>query len=231
LALLGDPVAKISIEPVVRGLGEKPVEVRINSLANVSVTGRIYEMHLGGLGERLEVGRYTHVSQLGRFHAITLNGEVTRLYTTVHFLAASNKKFIREVLPGKTLSSGIKIRANNDLDTSSEQMEEVERDSFLPVLFKVYDGGRFTEQLVKNIVGRQQVNLAVSEARGEGLGLARLQAGRVLIVAGGTGLYPFCDLIDLLFKQQLSEDRPDLKAQILQLSPLLRDNPFLGFHF
>jgi tRNA A37 N6-isopentenylltransferase MiaA len=31
--------------------------------------------------------------------------------------------------------------------------------------------------------------------------MAELEKGKILIVAGGTGLYPFSDLIDLLYKQ------------------------------
>jgi hypothetical protein len=31
------------------------------------------------------------------------------------------------------------------------------------------------------------------------------------MVAGGTGLYPFSDFIDLLFKDQLAKDKPQLR--------------------
>jgi len=32
-----------------------------------------------------------------------------------------------------------------------------------------------------------------------------------MIVAGGTGLLPFCDLIDLLFKQELISNQPQYR--------------------
>jgi len=50
---------------------------------------------------------------------------------------------------------------------------------------------------------------------------AHLKPGKVIIVAGGTGIYPFSDLIDLLYKDQLAKDNPELKNIINSLSPIL----------
>lgn len=54
----------------------------------------------------------------------------------------------------------------------------------------------------------------------------QIKPGRIIIVAAGTGIYPFCDLIDLLFKYELLERIPSLKKQLLMADPLLK-NSFL----
>lgn len=55
--------------------------------------------------------------------------------------------------------------------------------------------------------------------------------GKVIIVAGGTGLYPFCDLLDLLFKDNLAERNADLKNIIFRHNPILEGRPFNKFKF
>lgn len=49
----------------------------------------------------------------------------------------------------------------------------------------------------------KEKTLHLSSERGFGLSLASLDPGRVVIAIGGTGIYPFSDLIDLLFKDCL----------------------------
>ncbi len=44
--------------------------------------------------------------------------------------------------------------------------------------------------------------------------LNEIAAGTVLIVSGGTGLYPFSDLIDLLFKDNLVKKNHPMKGSI-----------------
>ena len=41
-------------------------------------------------------------------------------------------------------------------------------------------------------------------------------------MAGGTGLLPFCDLIDLLFKQELIRRQPELKSELFDSNRILR---------
>jgi hypothetical protein len=53
----------------------------------------------------------------------------------------------------------------------------------------------------------------------------------VIIAAGGTGFFPFCDLIDLLFKAHLLETYPDLTETLLANDPILKDHPFANFSF
>jgi len=58
-----------------------------------------------------------------------------------------------------------------------------------------------------------------------------LAPGKIIIVAGGTGLYPFSDLIDLLFKSVLIHTNPSLKAEIISHDSILAQNPFDKFSF
>jgi len=42
--------------------------------------------------------------------------------------------------------------------------------------------------------------ILISQSKGEGLQLASTMPGRIIMVVGGTALFPFSDLIDLLYK-------------------------------
>lgn len=99
--------------------------------------------------------------------------------------------------------------------------------SAVPLMFKKYPGGKFTSNIVQGPVNK----IVLSENKGEGLQLANTYPGRIVIVAGGTGLFPFSDLIDLLYKEQLINYKPQLKEEILHLSPILANNPFQSFTF
>lgn len=72
--------------------------------------------------------------------------------------------------------------------------------NYISLLIKRYPKGQLTPKLVNKAFTRLQL----SEPRGEGLHLQELTPGKVIIVAGGTGLYPFSDLIDLLFKDLIA---------------------------
>ena len=51
------------------------------------------------------------------------------------------------------------------------------------------------------------------------------------MVVGGTGLFPFSDLIDLLYKKELINHNSQLKREVLKLSPVLANKPFDQFTF
>ena len=51
------------------------------------------------------------------------------------------------------------------------------------------------------------------------------------MMAGGTGLYPFSDTIDLLYKEHLVSSGHSLAAAAKQLDPLVGNNPFNNFKF
>lgn len=90
-------------------------------------------------------------------------------------------------------------------------------------MVKVYNDGRFTQDFIHDQVS----NLELSCLKGRGLELGEIEeGGRVVIVAAGTGLFPFCDLIDLLFKQELLSRSQELRTLILNKNPILA-NPIL----
>lgn len=45
--------------------------------------------------------------------------------------------------------------------------------------------------------------MTISCTRGQGLKLDTLTPGKLVFICGGTGFYPFMDLVDLLFKRKL----------------------------
>ena len=103
------------------------------------------------------------------------------------------------------------------------------QNDFLPIMFKVYEDGKLTSAIKR--ASFIDVNVRFSCPRGRGFELEDTRAGRVIIVAGGTGLYPFSDLIDLLFKTALIEENHKMKGELLQADPILRKKPFEKFKF
>ena len=118
-------------------------------------------------------------------------------------------------------------KTNREMPESERAIEEIEEINFLSLLVKLYPTGKFTPKLIN----KKFSTLHLSEPRGEGLRLHNLTPGKVIIVAGGTGLYPFCDLIDLLFKENLAERNTAHKAFIFKHNPILEDKPFAQFKF
>lgn len=51
------------------------------------------------------------------------------------------------------------------------------------------------------------------------------------MLAAGTGLNPFCDLIDLMFKETLLFENHPQSARILQSNPVLQSRPLKSFEF
>ena len=71
----------------------------------------------------------------------------------------------------------------------------------LPLFIKKYEKGHFTRTFLQN----EKTDVEISHPRGRGMSLSDIAHGKIVIFAGGTGFYPFCDLIDLLFKRHLVE--------------------------
>ena len=63
------------------------------------------------------------------------------------------------------------------------------------------------------------------------MALHEKQPGLIVIIAGGTGIYPFIDLIDLLFKSMLVKKNESLKQKILQFTPAAADPILDTFKF
>lgn len=54
------------------------------------------------------------------------------------------------------------------------------------------------------------------------MSLSEMPNGRIIMLAGGTGLHPFCDLIDLLYKETLVQQNQPLSKEIISQNPLVR---------
>jgi NAD(P)H-flavin reductase len=65
-------------------------------------------------------------------------------------------------------------------------------------MLKIYENGKFTSKIAN--MDLTKVKLQLSQPKGFGLELEVTKPGRIIIVAGGTGLFPFSDFIDLYFK-------------------------------
>ena len=75
------------------------------------------------------------------------------------------------------------------------------------------------------------INLNISQPLGRGLELSETPAGRIIIVAGGTGIFPFSDLIDLIYKERLISLKHELSEVILRNNPILHSRPFEKYSF
>ena len=99
-------------------------------------------------------------------------------------------------------------------------------------MLKVYEGGKFTSQLLNNNLGKTDFELSLQ--KGLGLELETTNPGKIIIVAGGTGLFPFSDLIDLLFKDAFIKNNSTnnrVADSIYSISAILKRKPFDGFSF
>jgi len=47
--------------------------------------------------------------------------------------------------------------------------------------------------------------MQLSRPLGKGMSLHEMPNGKIIMFAAGTGLHPYCDLIDLLFKEMIVE--------------------------
>lgn len=62
--------------------------------------------------------------------------------------------------------------------------------------------------LTSKLLQQEFKELRISEQRGQGLRVDKVTPGQVVIFLGGTGIIPFGDLIDLLFKAVLMQTHP-----------------------
>jgi len=89
-ALLQKPIAEIKISSAYNGF-EKEI-VRVKAVSAKAYSKHIYEVNLvKDEGFSFDFAGYTHETQLGRFHSLTIDGKITRLYTSVNFLHSRNK--------------------------------------------------------------------------------------------------------------------------------------------
>lgn len=91
-------------------------------------------------------------------------------------------------------------------------------------MIKVYPNGKFTSQIRKAISANESFEF--SQPKGLGLELEVTKPGKIVIIAGGTGLFPFSDFIDLLFKTAFLQTNGNLNKEILDKNTILKQNPF-----
>ena len=110
----------------------------------------------------------------------------------------------------------------------NENMPENHQNHFLPLLIKKYDDGYFTSEFISS---NFNAAIKVSCAKGEGLALQEKKIGKVIILAGGTGIYPFIDTIDILYKKTLVDQNHSMKKRILEMDPAVADPCLDNFRF
>lgn len=110
-------------------------------------------------------------------------------------------------------------------------LDDDEADIVVPIMIRKYDAGVLTPQLVADTENEE---LTISTTRGQGLKLDMLPAGKIVMIAGGTGFYPYMDLVDLLYKRKvLREERVSATeaAKIKKLNPILQGEFLEDFTF
>ncbi len=94
-------------------------------------------------------------------------------------------------------------------------------------MLKAYPSGQLTSYMTEKPIRK----IVISCSKGEGLQLSTTNSGRIIIVAGGTGLFPFSDLFDLLYKEQLIGINSFIREEVFAISPVLKQDPFKRFKF
>ena len=102
VSLLGKPIARLEIPQLFEGFGQPEVECKVVELTEVMKGTNIYQLWLAKKkGQPFQFKKYRDLSQLGRYHTVTLNNKVTRLYSTVSFVHEENLIFLRKYSPIK----------------------------------------------------------------------------------------------------------------------------------
>ena len=100
----------------------------------------------------------------------------------------------------------------------------------IPMMIKKYDTGKLTPLLVAE---EEPEELFISCTRGQGLKLDTLAPGRIVFVSGGTGFYPFMDLVDLIYKKKILDTGVASSREVeamKKLDPIMEQNDFLKEH-
>jgi hypothetical protein len=141
---------------------------------------------------------------------------------------SQNRSATNEVESVERMQLASKGGQTTEIEMAAMPKRPVHRNAnSIPIMFKRYPGGKFTDAIVKGPIDK----LLISCSKGEGLQLAHTKPGRIILVAGGTGIYPFSDFIDLLYKEQLMQSSPSTRQEILSVSPILATDPFKNFSF
>lgn len=169
----------------------------------------MYEVRLvSASGKGFKCLGYSSVYQIGRYFILNLDSKVSRLYITVSFLAPRNIELLEELYFRQNNQEiySPKMNAFNYKNSGVESINTERRLvlEYLPLFIKKYPGGCLTAPLIEQRFSKLQL----STQRGRGLQLYNLTPGKVVIFICGTGIIPFGDLIDLLFKAILIQTKP-----------------------
>ena len=190
-------------------------------------------MELRGKGGQFQYAGFQSISQLGQYFTLSINGAKTRLYTSVNCMSATNRWLMGEISEEMRGNFGDDFQKKDEVElmdytesatTGSRSMEKGPVDCALPLLIKKYDDGFFTSEFISpDFKGTIQV----SRSLGAGLALQEKKPGKIILMAGGTGIYPFIDTIDILYKKALVDANHAKKEKILSLNPAVGD-PWLN---
>lgn len=146
------------------------------------------------------------ISWIGRYYQVTtnqanskLNGK-KRLYTSVLCMTKANQEY-RERL----------VKIVNQIDVLSVQLDKTTfgisnaYSEGLPLILKKYNNPK--EQSFSGFVHENakdsSIVYQVSGPLGQGIQLTGADSGNIVLFAGGTGLFPFLDLLDFMLKKAL----------------------------
>lgn len=185
------------------------------------------------IGNQARFQGYTSLSQIGQYYSLTINSQLTRLYTAVNFLQPANITLIDRISKNgvqisKNFYTPHEIVMTNQEHNLNAELADLEKEhssrNLLPLLVKKYSNGKLTSLFLSPHA--KISSIVISQPRGLGLALDCVTSKNVVIFAGGTGLYPYSDLIDLLFKAKLVREGHQLSGMILESDPLLKKKPF-----
>jgi hypothetical protein len=87
LQLIGKPIARITVPFPFTGFTSEVVRVKITEVEVVSSKTKIYALGLTALEAPLVFQGYSDIRQLGQYYTFTISNILTRIYTSVNFLA------------------------------------------------------------------------------------------------------------------------------------------------
>lgn len=90
LEFVGEPVAKLAIPSTYEGFKEEITNAKIGYVRKISEKTQIYELGLASKDSSLVFTGYSSIKQLGQYYSLTIDDQLTRLYTAVNFLNHRN---------------------------------------------------------------------------------------------------------------------------------------------
>jgi hypothetical protein len=204
MRLGGAPLAKFIRRSPYRNINESH-ECFVLRQKKLSEMSPVYFVEIASKGKDFTFDGLTDISQLGQYWTLTISDKITRLYTAINSLHQKNKDVMMHIFP--------QLEKEGDEIKSSSY-------SAIPLMMKKYNKGKLTSSLLR---GQYDMDVKITPLKGSGLSLQNQPAGKIILVGGGTGVYPFVDTIDSLFKTYYSMKNPAAKSELYIISPLLKE--------